>query len=354
MPTERAFPHLLQAAVPERLMHQRPARPHTLTSSRHTFWLLLQVAQQQVPKAPSSLSLAALAAPLLRAFLEHLEQARGHCASRRKARLAARPSFFHYAALYAPPYSALIQRVLAIPSTRTAQTAIAFFTRPEIDALLEAPRQAPWTGRRDRTFLLVAGQTGLRVSALTGLQCQDVVLGTGAQVPCCGTGRKERCTPLRQDAAAAWRLWRHERQGGPVAPVFPQARGGVLSRDGGAYLLAQHVATARQHCHALPPKRLSPHGLRHTAAMALWLHGVARAVIALWLGHASVETTQRYVHAKLELQEQAFAKTTPLQVPLGRYRPDDQRLAFLKGLSLYRVSWALTPGNRRVTVPCSA
>lgn len=175
-------------------------------------------------------------------------------------------------------------------------------------------------------------QTGLRVSERTGLQCQDVVLGAGAHGHCCGKGRKERCPPLRQDAATALRLWLHERQGAPGDPVFPNARGGALSQDGVAYLLAKHVATARQHCHSLPHKRISPHVLRHTAAMELLLHGVDRAVIALWLGHESVETTQRSFHASLELKEQALAKTTPLQVPLGRYRPDDQLLAFLKGL----------------------
>jgi integrase/recombinase XerD len=332
MPTETSFPHLLQAYFTERLMHQRHASPHTIASYRNTFCLLLQFAQQQLHKAPSSLSLADLDAPFLSAFLEHLEQARGNSASSRNARLAALHSFFHYAALYAPQYSALIHRVLAIPSKRTAQTDIAFLTRPEIEALLKAPSQATWTGRRDRTLLLIAVQTGLRVSELTGLRCQDVVLGAGAHVHCSGKGRKERCTPLRQEAAAALRLWLRERQGGPVDPVFPNARGGTLSRDGVAYLLAKHVATARQHCTSLPHKRISPHVLRHTAAMELLLHGVDRAVIALWLGHESVETTQRYFHASLELKEQALAKMTPLQVPLGRYRPDDQLLAFLKGL----------------------
>ena len=332
MQTEPAFPHLLQTYFTERLMHQRQASPHTIASYRTTFCLLLQFAQQRLHKAPSRLSLADLDAPLLSAFLEHLEQARGNRASSRNARLAARHSFFHYAALYAPQYSALIHRVLAIPSKRTEQTDIAVLTRPEIEALLAAPSPATWTGRRDRTLLLIAVQTGLRVSELTGLQCHDVVLGAGAHVHCSGKGRKERCTPLRQDAAAAVRVWLRERQGSPVAPVFPNARGGALRRDGVAYLLAKHVATARQHCDSLQHKRVTPHVLRHTAAMELLQHGVDRAVIALWLGHESVETTQRYLHASLELKEQALAKTTPLNVAPGRYRPDDQLLAFLKGL----------------------
>src|SRR2546430_12439262 len=228
MQTETSFPHLLQAYFTERLLHQRQASPHTIASYRTTFCLLLQFAQQQLHKAPSSLSLADLDAPFLSAFLEHLEQERGNSASSRNARLAALHAFFHYAALYAPQYSALIHRVLAIPSKRTEQTDIAFLTRPEIEALLEAPSPATWTGRRDWTLLLIAVQTGLRVSELTGLQCQDVVLGAGAHVHCSGKGRKERCTPLRQGAAAAVRVWPRERPRGPVDPLVSHARRGAL------------------------------------------------------------------------------------------------------------------------------
>jgi len=271
MQTETSFPQLLQAYFTERLMHQRHASAHTIASYRTTFCLLLQFAQQQLHKAPSSLSLADLDAPFLSAFLEHLEQTRGNSASSRNARLAALHAFFHYAALYAPQYSALIHRVLAIPSKRVEHTDIAFLTRPEIDALLAAPSQVTWSERRDRTLLLIAVQTGLRVSELTGLRWQDVVLGTGAHVHCSGKGRKERCTPLRQEAVAALRLWLRERQGSSVDPVFPNARGGALSRDGVAYLLAKHVATARQHCHSLQHKRVSPHVLRHYLPLRIML-----------------------------------------------------------------------------------
>jgi len=246
--------------------------------------------------------------------------------------LAAIHSFFHYVALHAPQCGAVIQRVLAIPSKRAEQTPIALLTRPEIAALLAAPDQATWMGRRDRTLLLLAIQTGLRVSELTELRCQDVVLGAGAHVRCYGKGRKARCTPLRQETLVAVRCWLRERQGAPMDPVFPTARGGALSRDAVEALLAKHLVTARQHCASLQHKRVSPHVLRHTAAMDLLQHGVDRAVIALWLGHASVETTQRYLHASLELKEQALAKTAPFNIPPGRYRPDDQLLAFLKEL----------------------
>jgi integrase/recombinase XerD len=332
MQTATAFPRLLEAYFTDRLMHQRQASPHTIASYRATFALLLRFAHQRLHKTPSTLRLEDLDAPFLGACLDHLEQERANRASSRNARLAAIHSFFHYVALPAPHYSALIQRVLAIPSKRAAQKQIAFLTRPEIDALLAAPEQGTWIGRRDRTLLLLAVQTGLRVSALVGLRCQDVVLGAGAPVYCSGKGRKERCTPLRQETVAALRLWLRERRGAPLDPVFPTNRGGALSRDAVEYLLAKHLVTARQHCVSLQHKRVSPHVLRHTAAMELLQHGVDRAVIALWLGHESVETTQRYLHASLELKEPALAKTAPLNVPPGRYRPDDQRLAFLKGL----------------------
>jgi integrase len=332
MQTETAWPHLLEAYCTERLRHQRQASPQTIARYRDTFCLLLRLAKPRLQKPPSALHLEDLDAPFLGAFLAHLEQDRGNRASSRNARLAAMHAFFHSVALHAPQCGAVIQRVLAIPSKRAEQTHIAFFTRPESAALLAAPDQATWMGRRDRTLLLLALQTGRRVSELTGWRCQDVVLGAGAPVRCHGKGRKARCTPLRQDTLAAVRRWLHERQGAPMDPVCPTARGGTLSRDAVESLLAKHLVTARQHCVSLPHKRVSPHVLRHTAAMDLLQHGVDRAVIALWLGHESVETTQRSLHASLELTEQAWAKTAPLNIPPGRYRPDDQLLAFLKEL----------------------
>jgi site-specific recombinase XerD len=332
MKTEADFPRLLETYFTERLMRQRQASPHTIASYRDTFSLLLRFAQHRLNKSPSTLRLEDLNASFLSAFLDYLEQERSNSANTRNARLAAIHSFFHYTALYVPQHSALIQQVLAIPYKKVEQSDIAFLTRPESEALLEAPSLETWSGRRDRALLLVAIQTGLRVAELTGLRCQDVVLGTGAHVYCSGKGRKERCTPLRQESEVALQAWLQERQGSPADPVFPNARGGRLSRDGVAYLLAKHVATARQGCDSLQHKHVTPHVLRHTAAMELLQHGVDRAVIALWLGHEGVETTQRYFHASLELKEQALAKITPFDVVPSRYRPDDQLLAFLKGL----------------------
>jgi integrase/recombinase XerD len=332
MTTTLSFPSLLETFFTERLVRQQQASPHTIASYRDTFCLLLRFAQQRLHQAPSALTLADLDAPVIGAFLASLEQERGTSARSRNVRLAAIHAFFHYAALHAPSHSGVIQRVLAIPSKRYERTPIAFLTGAEIDALVAAPDQQTWAGRRDRTLLLVAVQTGRRLSELIGLCWQDITLGTGAHVRCHGKGRKVRCIPLRKDAIIALRAWQREQQGRPEAPVFPNARGGPLSRDGVAYLLANHVATAQQRCPSLQGKRVAPHVLRHSAAMALLHSGVDGAVIALWLGHESMDTTQMYLHASLERKQQALAKTTPVNGHPGRYRPDDKLLAFLKSL----------------------
>jgi len=332
MTTTIAFPTLLETFFTDRLLRQQRVSPHTIASYRDTFSLLLRFTQQRLGKAPSALTLDDLDAPVVSAFLDDLEQTRGTSARSRKVRLAAIHAFFHYVALRAPSHSGLIQRVLAIPSKRYDRTPIAFLTGVEIEALLAAPDQHTWAGRRDRTLLLLAVQTGLRVSELSGLCWQDLTLGTGAHVRCQGKGRQERCTPLRKDVITALRAWQREQQSRPEAPVFPGTRGGPLGRDGVAYLLAKHVRAAQQHCPSLHGKRVSPHVLRHSAAMALLHSGVDCAVIALWLGHESMDTTQMYLHASLELKQQALDKTTPVNGRPGRYQPDDDLLAFLKSL----------------------
>lgn len=332
MTTTIAFPTLLETFFTDRLLHQKQASSHTIASYRDTFSLLLRFTQKRLGKTPSALTLDDLDAPVISAFLDDLEHERGTSARSRNVRLAAIHSFFHYVALRAPSHSGLIQRVLAIPSTRYDRTPIAFLTGAEIEALLAAPDQHTWAGRRDRTLLLVAVQTGLRVSELSGLCGQDITLDTGAHVRCQGKGRKERCTPLRKDAITALRAWQREQQSRAAEPVFPSIRGGPLGRDGVAYLLAKHVATAQRHCPSLHGKRVSPHVLRHSAAMALLHSGGDSAVIALWLGHETMDTIQMYLHASLELKQQALDKTTPVNGRPGRYQPDDALLAFLKSL----------------------
>ncbi len=330
--TSPEFPRMLQAFFTDRLMRQRQASSHTIASYRDTFRLLLKFAQKHLKKEPSAVAITDLDTPFIGAFLDHLEKDRGVTARSRNVRLAAIHSFFRYIAIQEPTYSGLAQRVLAMPSKRWDRRPIQFLTRAEVDALLAAPNLDTWGGRRDRTLFLLAVQTGLRVSELIGLRGDDVVLGSGAHVRCQGKGRKERCTPLRKEAMAALRLWLHERGEHSSEPLFPSARGRRLSRDGVAYLLSKHVTVARQCCSSLKKKCITPHVLRHTLAMELHGAGVDRSVIALWLGHESVETTQMYLHADLAMKEQALARVAPLNVRKGHYRPSDSLLTFLKSL----------------------
>ena len=313
------FPRLLAAFFTDRLMQQLQASPHTIASYRDTFRLLVRHAWKVLKKAPTELELGDLDTDFLGAFLSHLEDQRGNDARTRNTRLAAIRSFFGYVASHEPQHAALAQRVLAMPNKRHTRRPVDFLNRDEVEALLRAPDRRTRAGRRDRTLLLVAVQTGLRASELFGLRCKDVQFGPGTHLRCHGKGRKERCTPLRKDAAAALRSWLEELRGEPDTPVFPNQRGDSLSHDGLDYLLAKHLAVARAVCPSLKKKRVTPHVLRHTAAMDLLQNGVDRAVIALWLGHESVETTYVYLHADLKLKEKAMAKTTPSQLPSNRY-----------------------------------
>lgn len=323
---------LLENFFVERMINQRQASPYTISSYRDTFRLLLQFAQWRLHKPPSRLTLEDLDAPMITAFLNDLESNRKISARSRNLRLTAIRSFFHYAAYEEPAHASQIQRVLAIPGKRFSRTLVQFLNRPEVDALLAAPDQRTWLGRRDHALLLVAVQTGLRLSELTGLRTQDVHLERGAHVRCSGKGRKERCTPLTKQTVAALKAWLRESAKGATEWLFPSSRGGRLSADAVQDLLAKHVAVAGQICPSLWKKRVSPHVLGPAAAMELLQAGVDRSVIALWLGHESVETTQIYIDADLALKEKALAKTTPTNSKHRRFRAEDPLLAFLKSL----------------------
>jgi len=322
----------LEAFFTQRLLAQRHASPHTVSAYRDTFRLLLVFAERQTRKPPSALLLEDLDAPLVGAFLEHLERERHNSVRTRNARLAAIHSLFCFAALRHPDHAGLIQRVLAIPPKRFDRAVVSFLTTEEVDALLAAPDQTSFLGRRDHGLLLVAVQTGLRVSELIGLTCSDVTLGVGAHLRCQGKGRKERATPLTAETQSVLRAWLQERRGQPGDPLFPTRQGRPLSRYAVTLLVAKHTQTAGRDCPSLRHKKVSPHVLRHSCAMRLLQAGVDTSVIALWLGHEAVETTQIYVHADLALKEQAVARTAPIGTPPGRYRPPDALLAFLESL----------------------
>lgn len=332
MTVASTFPTLLQRFFTERLCAQMQASANTVAGYRDTFRLFLRFACARCGKEPTRLRVEDLDADLVADFLTHVETERRNGARTRNTRLAAIRSFFRYVAMNEPAHLLHCQRILAIPAKRCAKPAVAFLEAPEIAALLAAPDRSTWIGRRDHALLLVAVQAGLRASELTGLRCGDVVLGTGAHVRCKGKGRKERCTPLRRDTAGVLEEWLRERRGDADAPLFPTLHGDGLSRDALEHLVRRHALTAAASCQTLGGKRISPHVLRHTNAMELLRHGVDPAVIALWLGHESVETTQVYIHADLKLKEKALARVvTPTANP-GRYRPDDELLAFLEAL----------------------
>lgn len=327
-----ALAPLLEAFFTDRLLQQRRASPHTVAAYRDTFRLLLSFAQTRLKKTPSQLLLGEIDVTLISAFLDHLENERHDSARTRNARLAAVRSFFRYISTLEPAHSAMIQRVLALPQKRFERNLITFLTSTETDALLAAPDQQLWLGRRDHALLLLAVTTGLRVSELVNLRCADLELGHGAHVRCYGKGRKERCTPLTPELARVMRAWLRERKWVDGNPLFPSLRNRSLSSDAVQKLVAKYATTAAKKCKSLNTKRITPHVLRHTAAVRLLQGGVDRGVIALWLGHEQVETTQIYLTADLSMKERALARTSALPTHLVRYRPKDELLAFLQGL----------------------
>jgi integrase/recombinase XerD len=322
----------LEAFFTDRLARQRRASEHTIAAYRDTWRMLLAFAAQRAGKPPSRLDFADLDAPAVSAFLDHLESGRGNSIRTRNARLAAISSMFSYASLRHPEHAALIARVLAIPAKRADKAIVTWLTEEETTVLLAAPDLATRTGRRDHAMLHLAIVTGLRVSELTALTRADLCLRAGPHVTCHGKGRKQRATPLTAPAVAVLRTWLAELPAHPGQILFPGRTGNRLSRDAVERRLALHASTAAARCPSLAGKTITPHVLRHTAAMRLLQAGAETSVIAMWLGHEQTETAQIYLHADLTLKERALARTTPPGAKPGRYRPPDPLLAFLESL----------------------
>ena len=322
----------LQAFFTDRLITQRNSSPQTIAAYRDSFKLLLGFAHETTGKQPFELDINDLDAPLIGAFLTHLERDRGNSVRTRNARLGAIHSFFRYAALEHPEHAHTIARVMAIPTKRHERSTVSYLDLVEVDALLAAPDPTSWLGRRDRTLLALMIQTGVRVSELVGLRLRDVHLGTGRHIRVLGKGRKKRATPLTGEVAALLRQWTTERGGEPADPLFPTRQGRALSRYTVGLLVAKHCESASAGCPSLETKRVTPHVLRHTAAMLWRAKGVDIATIALLLGHESIQTTHIYEHADLALKEEAIGRTAPLGIKPGRYRASDTLLAYLEGL----------------------
>lgn len=329
--TAAALPALVQRFFTDRLCVQIEASRHTVAGYRDTFRLLLRYASARHGKPPVKLTIEDIDADLVADFLVHTETARGNGARSRNTRLAAIRSFFRYVAMTDPTRLLHCQRILAMPNKRYVKRSVTFLDADEMAALLAAPDRTTWSGRRDHALLLLAVQTGLRASELVGLRCGDVVLGSSAHICCTGKGRKERATPLRRETAKLLAAWIGDDKD-ENKPLFPSIRGERLSRDALEHLVRKHCLTASRACPSIGAKRVTPHTLRHSTAMDLLHHGVDAAVIALWLGHENVETTQIYIHADIRMKEKALARVAAAPTPSGRFRPDDQLLAFLEGL----------------------
>jgi len=331
-PPQSAFPALLQSFFQQRLVAQRGASAQTIASYRDTFELLLRYAQQAAKRPPSALTLDDLDAPLVLAFLDHLEVHRGNSARTRNLRLTAIRSFMRYVSLREPTALPVAQRILAIPIKRFDRPALEFLSRDEVKALLDAPDRSTWSGQRDAVLLATLYNTGARVSEITGLLVADVLIDRASAVHLHGKGRKERVVPLWKATAAMLRAWFPRIDFSPDAPVFPNRTGKRLSRFGVEHRLSVALAAASQRCPSLVGRRISPHTLRHTTAMHLLQSGVDITVIAMWLGHEDPSTTHLYMEADLAMKEAALRRVAdPGPKPL-RFHAPDRLLAFLEAL----------------------
>ena len=324
---------LLQGFFVEHLRGQLGASRHTITSYRDTFRLLLKFAsERRCCRQVSDLNVEDLDAKFVSAFLKHLEHDRHNCPRTRNNRLSAIHAFFRFVCINEPALACHGQRILAVPMKRFERGPVEFLSREETAALLQAPNAKTWLGRRDRLLLDLAVQTGLRNSELTGLRRQDLQLGSEAHLKCLGKGRKNRCTPLRAPLAAGLSSWLAAQPPEAATPVFPTAKGNAMSSDALQRLVRRYIKSAAKSCPSLRKKRVTPHTLRHTLAMNLHQSGVDLTVIALWLGHESIETTQMYLHADMAMKEKALARTAQGPTAPKRYRPKDKLLAFLETL----------------------
>jgi integrase/recombinase XerD len=321
---------LLQSFFTDKLDRHMNASVHTKAAYADTFRLLLLYAHRATGVAPSELTLADLNADLVGGFLQHLETDRGNSVATRNARRAALRSFFTYASYRAPDSIATISQVLAIPAKRTKRTLVSFLTGPEAEALIAAPDSSAWIGRRDRLLLHLGIQTGLRVSELVGLRIDSIQIGPHSQLECVGKGRKQRIIPLQKNTAQLLTAWLRELPTVADTPLFPTHAGTAMTRAAVTKLVARHVQAAAEKFPSLGGKNVTPHTLRHTCAMTLLHAGIDTASIALWLGHANLQTTQVYLHADLELKRRTLDRLPALDDrPPTRYQASDALLAFL-------------------------
>ncbi|MCR4427414.1 MAG: site-specific integrase [Firmicutes bacterium] len=327
-----SFPRLVQEFFSVYLLEQHNASQHTIASYRDTFRLLLQYSAKRLGKKPSDLTLTDLDASLVLGFLDHLETERGNSVASRNARLAAIRSFLNYAGFRDPSALAGVQRVRAIPNKRYDRLLLGFLSREEMQAILDAPDCSTWSGQRDHAMLATFYNTGARVSEVVSLQVKDVDLEHRRCIQIVGKGRKQRQVPLWKSTVGILKSWRRQLPNNESAPLFPNRFGQPMTRSGVESRLNEAVRTARERQPSLDGRKISPHTLRHTTAMHLLQSGVDITVIALWLGHESIETTHRYIEADLEMKRKALETVSEPVIPRHSYQPPDRLLAFLESL----------------------
>jgi len=328
---EPTFASMLQRFFLERLMKQKNASPHTIASYRDTFRLLLEYAARKKHKPPSSLTIEDLDAGSILDFLDYAEAKRGNKPSSRNVRLAAVRSFFRYCGYLVPGSLGVVQKVLAIPTKRTAHREVGFLSVEEMQAIIDAPDVKTWSGLRDRTMFATLYNTGARVSEIAGMKIRDLCLTTPS-VRIHGKGRKDRVMPLWKSTVKLLKNWLHHVAGDPEEPVFPSARGKPMTRHGVEYRLAMAKKAAEARCSSLKEKRISPHSVRHTTAVHLLQSGIDISVIALWLGHESPITTHLYLQADLAMKKRVLEKLKPPHTKNVLFKPGDALLKFLESL----------------------
>jgi integrase/recombinase XerD len=328
-------PHLT-AFFQERLTLERQASANTCDSYAYAFKLLLDFVGKRLNVAPSRLQFEQIDAPLVVGFLNDLENKRSNASSSRNVRLAAIRSFMRFMEYRAPSALEQIQRVLAIPMKKTDSRLVRHLNTEEIQALLDAPKPADWSGVRDRAMLHLCFAAGLRVSELTGLRLEDLSLQPHASILVHGKGRRERCLPLWKQTVTALRAWLTVRGMAAVPELFLNARREPLTRAGFEYILEKHVVAATARCPSLATKRISPHVLRHSCALTVLEATKDLRKVSLWLGHANMQTTEMYTRVDPSIKLEALEAVTAPKLRSGRFRASDRLIAVLTGRTFMR------------------
>lgn len=319
----------LSAWLTERLPQEMRASAHTLATYRHAWRLLVEFAARTQKKRPSQLALHEVNAELVLEWLKYLEMERGNRPQTRNARLAAVKSFFRYVEWREPGALAQVQRILALPSKRSEKRLTPFLSQEEMQALLDAVQPVGRTGLRDGAMLLVTLDLGLRVSEVVGLRMDDMKTDPFPALYIRGKGRRDREMPLKPATARVLRRYLAARPASAIPQLFVSARGEPLTRAGFEYVLARYAKKAREHCPSMRTKRVSPHVLRHSCAMHTLKATGDVAKVALWLGHASIKTTETYLKADPALRLEVMATQAPPSLKSGNFEPQDELLALL-------------------------